>query len=127
MGYRARDSGEVVVVVEEAIGPGPAAEHERRSFLPDADWQRAEVARLYHASGRMCTYLGDWHTHPEGGRLRPSSLDRRAARTIARAPSARAPLPLMLIVAPGASDSLRAAVFEYRHGRLRACGLELQR
>jgi integrative and conjugative element protein (TIGR02256 family) len=50
-------------VVAAIVGPGPAAKHGRTSFLPDHDWQRAELARRYAGSGRVHVYLGDWHTH----------------------------------------------------------------
>lgn len=85
-------------VVAEIIGPGPAADHRRTSFLPDNDWQRAELARRYAASGRLHGYLGDWHTHPDGTG-HPSVRDRRTLAGIAAAPLARAPRPLLVILA----------------------------
>jgi integrative and conjugative element protein (TIGR02256 family) len=85
------------VVIAEVIGPGPGARHDRTTFRPDAAWQTAQVARLYEASGRRHTYLGDWHTHPNGSG-RPSRRDRRTLATIARSPDARAPHPVILIV-----------------------------
>jgi hypothetical protein len=44
----------------------------------------------------MLDYLGDWHSHPEGGG--PSSLDRRTARVIATTDNARCPHPIFVIV-----------------------------
>ena len=64
MGYRSdRD-----VVITDIIGPGPIAIHRKYSFTPDATWQENEIARIYGESGRVHTYLGDWHSHPYGSR-----------------------------------------------------------
>ena len=86
------------VVVSEIIGPGPDAEHERSHFRPDADYQESELARLYEEYGRLHTYLGDWHTHPIGGAYL-SRKDRRTLRNIARYEPARAPFPIMAVMA----------------------------
>ena len=88
------------VVVADAIGPGPRAHHAAKRFRPDRDYQEAEIARRYEASGRYHTYLGDWHSHP---RASPhlSRLDRRALRAIAREEDARAPVPLMAVLGFG--------------------------
>jgi len=74
-------------VVAAIVGPGPAAKHGRTSFLPDHDWQRAELARRHAGSGRVHVYLGDWHTHPSGSG-RPSGRDRGTLALIAAAPLA---------------------------------------
>jgi integrative and conjugative element protein (TIGR02256 family) len=76
-------------VVADIIGPGPAADHRRTSFLPDNDWQRAELARRYAASGRLHGYLGDWHTTP-------TAPDAPASATGGRSPGSpprRSPAP----------------------------------
>jgi integrative and conjugative element protein (TIGR02256 family) len=88
------------VVVAAVIGPGPLAIHKPRSFSPDHEYQEREVGRVYQASGRMSTYLGDWHTHPNGTGLL-SRRDERTAIRIASAPRARAPRPVMLVLAGG--------------------------
>lgn len=85
-------------VITDVVGPGPAAVHGRDFFEPDAKYQSAEIARIYELSGRITTYLGDWHTHP-GGSTGLSAQDRRTLRTIAASPAARAPTPLMGILA----------------------------
>jgi len=68
-----------------------------RRFRPNSEWQKREIARVYQASGRTVTYLGDWHSHP-GWLPLPSRLDVRTARRISTFDDARAPNPLMLIV-----------------------------
>ncbi len=99
-------------VVAAIVGPGPAAKHGRMSFRPDHDWQRAELARRYAGSGRVHGYLGDWHTHPSGSG-RPSDRDRRTLALIAAAPLARAPKPLLAIVADGPDGTIHV----WRHRR----------
>jgi integrative and conjugative element protein (TIGR02256 family) len=104
MGYwlppmgREADPREAVVMA--AIGPGPAAVHRPHSFSPDHDYQEREIARVYGESGRLWDYLGDWHSHPNGpGAL--SSRDKATLSRIALEPRARAPRPVMLILAAG--------------------------
>lgn len=84
-------------VIRTMIGPGPNADHRRRSFQPDETWQQREIANHYAVSGRRETYLGDWHTHPNASSGALSWVDRRALRRVIRTPSARCPIPLMLL------------------------------
>jgi integrative and conjugative element protein (TIGR02256 family) len=55
IGYWGEEFEEVVVT--DATGPGSAAVHMRGKFIPDAQHQREEVARIYRESGRTRTYL----------------------------------------------------------------------
>lgn len=102
LGYRAVDhSGLHVlehVVVLGASGPGPRARHTRMTFVPDPAHDEAMIARAYHQSGGRVTYLGDWHTHPMGGgNLSPQDV--RTLQRIAAHKPARAPVPLMVVLA----------------------------
>jgi integrative and conjugative element protein (TIGR02256 family) len=92
------------VVLAYASGPGPAAQRGRTWFHPDQEWQTEYLARIYAASGRTITYLGDWHTHP-GGSTKPSRTDRKTMRAVRRAPAARQSRPVMAIVAPDPDSS----------------------
>ena len=90
---------------EEAVvlgvsGPGPEAQHGRHTFVPDAQFQQAFISRKYEESGRTITYLGDWHSHPRGS-SQLSCVDRKTMNVIARSRLARAPRPLMMILADG--------------------------
>lgn len=128
MGYWSRDGSEVVIT--EVIGPGPAATHRPGSFTPDAGYQEAEIARHYQGSGRLHTYLGDWHTHP-GGSARLSRRDRRTISKIARAAAARAPVLLMGILGGWSSWQLaiwRGSIVRTKllYSRLRVDSLEVQ-
>lgn len=103
LGYWSRqptgeDAGEVVIAA--VIGPGPGAVHQRWAFVPDHEHQESEIERVYEESGRCWTYLGDWHTHPDGP-SRLSDKDRVTLRRIASAVDARAPNPVMLLLAGG--------------------------
>lgn len=95
LGYRT-DTG---TVIADTVGPGPAATRTPTSFHPDDPWQQEQLAEKYSASGRLHTYLGDWHTHPHGI-PRPSRTDRRTLTRIARHRPARQSAPLTAILAP---------------------------
>jgi integrative and conjugative element protein (TIGR02256 family) len=88
------------VVIDRVIGPGPDALHRPRSFLPDQRWHEEQLAAAYGASGGRLVYLGDWHTHP-GGPTTLSMLDKRTLCSIATSPEARAPAPIMAVLAGG--------------------------
>lgn len=98
LGYRAPATSEPVVTAW--IGPGPNAIHESDRFAPDHHFQSDKLAQLYAQSRRTLNYLGDWHTHP-GGAGYLSQKDKAVLRQIATHRRARAPRPLMLILAPG--------------------------
>jgi integrative and conjugative element protein (TIGR02256 family) len=95
MGYWAVSFTEVVIT--NVIGPGPKAMHNRHSFLPDPIYQQGEVARIYERSGRLHTYLGDWHTHPHGA-SRLSLRDKWTLHTIVTHDPARVEVPLMALL-----------------------------
>ena len=96
------------VVATHSIGPGPDAEHREHSFKPDHEWQAEEVARHYESSGRIETYLGDWHSHPGTQWADLSFKDRATLYRIAKYQAARAPTPIMAVVI-GEPDSWHIA------------------
>ncbi len=95
MGYRAEPN---VAVVTAMIPGGPSAVRERHSFLPDLGWQHAEIASHYEQSGRLDTYLGDWHTHPGAVSGSLSWKDRACLKRIIKTPAARNPTPIMMLM-----------------------------
>lgn len=93
IGYMTDDS----IVVTRLIEGGPGSIRKRDRFEPDGLWQQEELERVYRDSGRIETYLGDWHSHPRG-LGRPSRRDRATAKAVARSRGARTPHPLTIIV-----------------------------
>lgn len=87
-------------VVEHVLGPGPKAKHGRTGFMPDHEYHDEQIARLYREASGEFEYLGDWHTHP-GGPASLSATDLSTLKRIARHEAARAPRPLMLLLAGG--------------------------
>lgn len=87
-----------VPVVTQIIGPGPAAVHTTESFIPDQEYHLQEISKEYQLSSSRIVYLGDWHTHPNGKPIL-SKKDRRTLRRIAKYKPARAPSPIMLVLA----------------------------
>jgi integrative and conjugative element protein (TIGR02256 family) len=122
LGYPGRDDPGIVSVLFE-IGPGPNAMHKPYRFEPDGPWQEREIAAAYERSDRIATYLGDWHSHPDGS-PRPSGLDRATARKIARTPEARCPHPLIVILADG-KRKWDVAAHCFGWWRLRSVDLEV--
>lgn len=88
------------VVITQVTTAGPLAQHTASAYVPDTDHDEDAIAAHYHASGRLHTYLGDWHTHPRHAAYL-SSKDVRTLRRIANHPSARAGTPIMLIAGGG--------------------------
>lgn len=99
VGYRSGASQ----IIENAIGPGPNAVHERYSFHSDHEWQCAQLDKLFLQSKGRQVYLGEWHTHPDGD-CQMSTVDRRTLARICRTRRSSAPNALMVIGAgrPGA-------------------------
>lgn len=89
------------LLVEHLIGPGPGADHRRRSFEPDATYQWAEMARIHRVTAGRAGYLGDWHTHPRcrGGEL--SALDVQALDEILGSPRSRVESVVFAILSGG--------------------------
>lgn len=98
------------VVITHLVGPGMHANHTRVSFLPDHAYHVEEVARIYGESEGASTYLGDWHTHPEGS-ARLSPTDRKTLREIATDPAARCAEPLMMVLA-GSKTRWEPVIFQ---------------
>jgi len=86
-------------VITTVTGPGPGARRTGVSFLPDARWQEQALAAVYVASGKTVSYLGDWHTHPQGTTVM-SVRDRRTLTRVAGYGPARQATPLTAILAP---------------------------
>lgn len=112
------------VHVTEVVGPGPGAVHRTTSFEPDADWQAQQVARLW-AAGQQLTYLGDWHTHPNGSTAL-SALDRGAMRTIAASPDAQQTRPVMLVLGLAADGGVRVRAERLMNGRTHTLSLRVE-
>lgn len=106
VGYASEDDAEQVL--RFASGPGPGALHTTSRFVPDHDYQSEFVRMLYNRTGRTHTYLGDWHSHPNG-RAAMSFTDCRTLSRIAKCKQARAPMPLMIILAGGPDEWAIAA------------------
>jgi integrative and conjugative element protein (TIGR02256 family) len=113
MGYRTNNS----VVITAVIAAGPDAVRTRNCYKPDLIYEQAEIAKIYHRSGRIHSYLGDWHTHPSGP-LRLSRKDKEAMRVIAQDAEARAERPLMAILA-GGKDDWGCSIWECCKGSIR--------
>ncbi len=95
MGWHRPQRHEITIV--HAIGPGPHSAHEPYRYSPDADHHDEAVGEIYQRSGRLVTYLGDWHSHPRGSGVL-SRTDRRTLGKIASHSPSRCLEPIMLVL-----------------------------
>ena len=102
IGYFSADDDQVVIT--NVVGPGPNAKHRRRTYKPDYSFHRKEISRIFHESEGLCTYLGDWHSHPNAPAYL-SFLDKRALRNISRFPDNYIDRPIMLVLGNIQGDS----------------------
>lgn len=108
LGYRNRRH----LVIVAVIGPGPRAHHDRAGFRPDAEYQQSEIDRLHGIDPTRHSYLGDWHTHPDGLPLL-SPRDKKTLKAIAKTPEAQVSSPVMLLLS-GGQRAWDLRVFEFR-------------
>lgn len=95
MGYESDGA----VVITAMIPGGANARRTPTSYEPDVRWQNCQIGLHYEESGRLDTYLGDWHSHPNTKRAYLSWDDRAVLKKIILDPAARAPRPVMMILA----------------------------
>ena len=67
------------VVVDAVTEPMPGDRRTRCSFYRAKARHQAAMEAAWQASGGTCTYLGEWHTHPEADPT-PSSTDTKGWR-----------------------------------------------
>lgn len=115
IGYWSVDGREAVVV--DAIGPGQGALEGIDGFVPDHDYHEWAVADRYRKSSGIHTYLGDWHSHPDSDAYL-SRTDLKTLRRIGCQAEARAPRPLMAILAEDSPWRLAVWVWLERRGFL---------
>ncbi len=120
LGYWVRPSYEVVIT--HSVGPGPDAEHSKRRFWPDHEWQTSVISEIYRKSRYSSTYLGDWHTHPQSPNSGLSWRDHRTLRKIASYPPARASMPVMAIIAGGSPWTIRIWYLELKSFKIFSIG-----
>jgi len=107
VGYRAESYGRLVIVITGLIDAGPSATRSTTQFVPDGHWQQRQLEDGYGRSGRITTYLGDWHSHPRG-RAHPSGKDLATFARVAADPHSGTQLPLALILALGRTVTIGA-------------------
>jgi integrative and conjugative element protein (TIGR02256 family) len=105
-GHRPNETGGVLlghrngldIVVRDVVDAGPAAVRTPSGMRPDHEYQVRSIREAFAASDGAVTYLGEWHSHPDGSAAL-SNRDRRTLRNIAREHDAFCPEPAMLILA----------------------------
>ena len=62
------------IIVDRITEPMPSDRQSRFRFFRARRSHQAVIDRAWRKSGRTCTYLGEWHTHPEQHPT-PSGID----------------------------------------------------
>lgn len=89
---------EGVLVVTRMVTGGDEAFRGPTAYAPDVRWQNSRISEYYQASGRMDTYLGDWHSHPNTDYAYLSGDDCAVLKKIIKSKEARAPQPIMCVL-----------------------------
>ena len=110
LGYWTVEFKEAIVLY--AIGPGPCAIRSPAKFYPDGEYHWKVIEQIFTTTNGKVTYLGDWHSHPQGGR-NLSWLDRSTLKKIAQTPESQTNHPLMVILM--GHDSWVINVWGYDH------------
>ncbi len=63
------------IIVDQVTTPSPSDRRSRLRFFRVRRWHQQAIDRAWRESGGTCTYLGEWHTHPERTPF-PSVVDR---------------------------------------------------
>ena len=105
------------VVVREVVDAGPAAVRTTTGMRPDHAYQVRAIREAFEATDGAVTYLGDWHSHPDGSAA-ISGRDRRTLRNIARERDAYCPEPVLLILASVEDGVWLPVAWSGRLGRL---------
>jgi len=124
-GHRPNETGGILlghqngfdVVVRDVIDAGPGAVRTTTGMRPDHDYHVRAIQEAFEASDGAVTYLGDWHSHPDGSAA-VSDRDRRTLRNIARERDAFCAEPTLLILASAEDGVWLPVAWSGRLGRL---------
>ncbi len=103
-------------IITAVIGPGPQAMHSRSRFRRDGTYAQAEVDRLHALSDGRDDYVGEWHSHPDGGG--PSGVDLDGMAWVGTNTRYSRNEPLLLI-AERTRIVWRLRVFRWKQGQLK--------
>jgi hypothetical protein len=66
--------GKAIYVVD-ALGPPSDSEERNESFLRGTDGLSEELKKIADQTGGIVSYVGEWHSHPDGVVAAPSGDD----------------------------------------------------
>lgn len=110
------DDGRGRTIITAATGPGPQAMHSRNRFRRDGTYAQAEVDRLHALSDGGDDYVGEWHSHPDGGG--PSGVDFDSMAWVGTNTRYSRNKPFLVIVQRSRSQVWQLRVFRWGQGRL---------
>ena len=95
------DRSRKILYVVDAL-PSPQDSEERTtSYIRGTEGLSKEVERIVHVTGSNLSYVGEWHSHPDGHGVEPSGDDKRLLNWIRAGMEEEGETGLMCIVGEG--------------------------
>lgn len=98
--------------IMDLIDCGPDAVHKCDYFLPDGKYQQPILEQKYYKSNGKITFLGDWHSHPDGDSYL-SKLDKKTLKNISEDEGAQITEPIFIIIG---TSPFKICGFNYENG-----------
>lgn len=87
-----------ILYVADALPSPPDSEEWPTVYIRGCEGLRDEVRRIEDCTGGMLTYVGEWHSHPDGRGVAPSDEDRKVFAWLGEHMAMDCLPPLMVIV-----------------------------
>ena len=95
------DRSRKILYVVDAL-PSPQDSEERKtSYIRGTEGLSEEVERIVHVTGSNLAYVGEWHSHPDGHGVEPSTHDKRLLNWIRAGMEEVGETGLMCIIGEG--------------------------
>ena len=99
--------------VLDLIEAGPGAVHGENFFLPDGKYQQPILEQKFHKSNGLITFIGDWHSHPNGESYL-SNLDMKTLKDISEDEGSQITCPIFIIIG---TSPFNLCGFNYENGK----------
>lgn len=106
--------------VVDLIDAGPKAIHDSDYFLSDGKYQQPLLEQKFFNSNGRITFLGDWHSHPNGDSYL-SQLDMDTLKNISEDQGAQIACPISIIIG---TSPCKIRGFNYEKGKYQKLDLK---
>jgi integrative and conjugative element protein (TIGR02256 family) len=109
------ETGKIKVIIDIAVPK--VFESSTTGFTRHANDLNLYLAQCYAQSGGLIKYLGEWHSHPNGG-THYSNNDAKSISELARNEDSKQAFPILCILSTTVNKSEKFALFQYDNGQL---------